>query len=196
MSINLQSNAFNSPKSNQSSLSPNLSRAKASSTISDQSKLNGNVRFNSNDLSILNTPAFLSVTNARRLPEIIEIGSEREANIRNYEIEQFRNDEIDLKEQFNDLLQKMDALQRTLNDLEARELEEVQQKKQEAESFERETREKIEHLKVQKEEIDREAYRLDNRLKELRNLKREATVNKNLNGKMQNEMGKCLRKLR
>lgn len=130
-----------------------------------------------------------------RLPEIIEIASEREANIRNYEIEQFRNDENDLKEQFNDLLTKMSNLQKTLGELEARELEEVQQKRQEAEIFERETRERIEHLNVRKEELDRDASRLENRLKELKSLQRESEVNRNLNNKMRNEMGKCLRKL-
>lgn len=130
-----------------------------------------------------------------QIPEMIEIASEREANIRNYEIEQFRNDENDLKGQFNDLLGKMSTLQNTLADLEGRELEEVQQKRVEAENFERETRERIEQLQVRKEEVDREAARLDNRLKELKSLQRETQLSRNLNAKMQNEMGKCLRKL-
>lgn len=130
-----------------------------------------------------------------RIPEMIEIASEREANIRNYEIEQFRNDEIDLKGQFNDLLSKMSTLQQTLADLEGRELEEVQQKRVEAENFERETRERIEQLQVRKEEVDREAARLDNRLKELKSLQRETQLSRNLNAKMRNEMGKCLRKI-
>ena len=130
-----------------------------------------------------------------QIPEFIEIASEREANIRNYEIEQFRNDEVDLKEQFNDLLQKMANLQKTLAELEGRELEEVQLKRVEAENFERELRERIEQLQVRKEEIDREANRLDNRLKELKSMQRETQLSRNLNAKMQNEMNKCLRKL-
>lgn len=140
-------------------------------------------------------PVELNQISLTRIPEFIEIASDREANIRNYEIEQFRNDEIDLKEQFNDLLLKMGTLQTTLADLEGRELEEVQLKRVEAENFERETRERIEQLQVRKEEIDREANRLDNRLKELKSLQRETQLSRNLNAKMQNEMNKCLRKL-
>lgn len=138
----------------------------------------------------------LSINEMRsKLSNIIEITSDRENNIRNYEIEQFRNDENDLKEQFNDLILKMENLQRTLVDLEGRELEEVQQKRQEAENFEKETREKIEQMQVRKEEIDREASRFDNRLKELKSLQRETDANRNMNNKMRNEMSKCLRKL-
>ena len=120
MSLNLP------PPAPNSSPSPNLSNAKTSSTGESSSR-----QTNELNKPILKTPSQQSLQNFKRLPDFIEIASEREANIRNYEIEQFRSDEIDLKEQFNDLLQKMDTLQTTLNDLESREMEEVQQKRQE-----------------------------------------------------------------
>lgn len=167
-----------------------LSNALTSST---DSKTNLTVNSKQSQTDLQRTSSLQ--TNLAKIPEIIEIASDREANIRNYEIEQFRSDENDLREQFNDLLTKMSTLQKTLDDLEGRELEEVQQKRQEAEHFERETRDKIEQIQVRKEEVDRESNRLDNRLKELKSLQRETQLSKNMNNKMRNEMGKCLRKL-
>ena len=179
MSLNLQTHPANIRLENAVSSS---SDSRPSST---QQRPQSNIQSATSQISL----------NRARLPEFIEIASDRETSIRNYEIEQFRNDEYDLREQFNDLILKLNLLQKTLADLEGRELEEVQQKRQEAGYFERETREKIEQLQVRKEELDRDSSRVENRLKELKSLQRETEINRNLNNKMRNEMAKCLRKL-